>query len=191
MRLNMESLKPYRGMLIGAVLALGFFAFLSFSGQKTQHWIRDSPVANWSRYVEKRALFKGVKAPEFVLANTEEYTLSSQHLVGKEWVVVFVTSVCPHCNNLFKKIQEIKSSETSLLLICEDGSQGAQKIKEKYQISVPVLIDSLNLVSQAFRVTNVPHLYLVDKSGKILGSATGEPAVWEVLEKKFLLSNFI
>lgn len=171
------------GIVLGAVV----FLYLFFTKEEILSPVKSSPVTQWGQRLVQVHLEVGEKAPEIALVTTGGEALELRSFSGKEVGILFVTSTCPHCDELVRKMNRLRAVESkSLLMVCVDGSAGARKLSEKYGGPFPILVDSLNVVSQAYKVSTVPQLYLLNKEGWVAERLSGGIEVWQALERVFL-----
>jgi len=141
------------------------------------------------------ALPKGVKAPEFSLPTTsgKPTTLSELTKRGPA-VLAFFKVGCPTCQYAFPYIERLfqvhKSEPVSFLAISQNDAAETQAFVKQYGVTFPVALDDPKryIVSNAYKLTNVPTIYLVDRDGKIQVSSVGW-ARMDVEDLNLKLSN--
>lgn len=175
------------GLVGGTVLGLVAFLYLSHTREVILSPVKSSPIAQWEQRLTPVHLEIGEKAPDIELVTLDGEARSLGAYWGQEVGVLFVTSTCPYCDEIVGKIKQLKEGPNkSLLVICADGYAGADRLREKYGGPVPILVDSLNVVSQAYKVATVPQLFLLNKEGQVTDRLSGGVEVWQALERTFL-----
>lgn len=128
--------------------------------------------------------FQVITAPDFSLESTEGNVIAMQDLKGKFVVIHIATTWCPYCNaeapNLEKLYSDYKDRNVEVLIIDvkEPNELVTEKIKEKFNLSFPVLLDLDGAVAASFAPVDVlPELardeimlasnLLIDPEGKI------------------------
>jgi len=123
-------------------------------------------------------------APEFSLPDLQGKMISSKSLKGKFVVIHFATTWCPFCNaeapHLEALYQEYKQRGVEVLIIDvqEPGDLVAKKLRDRFNLSFPVLIDIEGAVAASFAPPDVlPDLsraevmlasnLIIDPEGKI------------------------
>lgn len=123
-------------------------------------------------------------APNFSLPNLENQTVSLNDYKGKIVILHIATTWCPFCNaeapHLEKLYQDYKDRNVEVLIIDvkEPRELVAEKLKNKHQISFPILLDLTGEVSASYAPQHVlPDLsrdevmlasnLIIDQAGKI------------------------
>ena len=121
---------------------------------------------------------------EFSLKSTEGKTVSLSNYKGKFVFVHIATTWCPYCNAEAPYLEEIykqykdKNVEVLIIDVKEPRELVQQKIKEKFKLSFPVLLDLDGAVAASFAPIDIlPELardeimlasnLLIDPQGKI------------------------
>ena len=126
------------------------------------------------------ALPAGVKAPEFALTTTSGRPVTLSELTKRgPAVLAFFKVSCPTCQYAFPYIERLfqahKSGPVSFLAISQNNAAETQAFVKQYGVTFPVAIDDPQryIVSNAYKLTNVPTIYLVDRDRKIQVSSVG------------------
>lgn len=126
------------------------------------------------------ALPSGVKAHEFALTSTSGKPVVLSELTKRGPVVLAFFKVgCPTCQYAFPYFERMsqvhKSEAVSFVGISQDNLADTQAFMKKYGVSFTVAVDDPKryIVSNAYKLTNVPTAYLVDRNGKIQVSSVG------------------
>lgn len=126
------------------------------------------------------ALSSGAKAQEFTLTSTTGKPLVLSELTKRGPVVLaFFKVSCPTCQYAFPYFERMsrvhKPEAVSFVGISQNNLADTQAFMKQYGVTFPVAIDdsSRYIVSNAYKLTNVPTAYLVDRDGKIQVSSVG------------------
>jgi peroxiredoxin len=143
------------------------------------------------------ALPCGVKAPEFTLTSTKGESLILADLLHRGPVVLaFFKISCPVCQYAFPYIERMwrvhRTEPVSFIGISQDNAADTEAFTRNYGLTFPMALDVSRqyLVSNAYKLTNVPSVYLVDRSGEIQVSSVGwSRADMEELNLKLSMMN--
>lgn len=126
------------------------------------------------------ALSNGAKAQEFALTSTTGKPVILSELTKRGPVVLAFFKVgCPTCQYAFPYFERMsqahKPEAISFVGISQDNLADTEAFMKKYGVSFTVAIDDPQryVVSNAYRLTNVPTAYLVDRDGMIQASTVG------------------
>ena len=128
--------------------------------------------------------YKTVEVKNFSLKSTEGKTVNLADYKGKFVVIHIATTWCPYCNVEAPYLEEIykeyHNKNVSVLIIDVKESKALvhKKIKERFKLSFPVLLDAEGIVAASFAPKDVlPELardeimlasnLLIDPQGKI------------------------
>ena len=131
-------------------------------------------------WAAKPRLDVGSVAPAFKTRNlvTREYvTLESQR--GKLVILTFWATWCPPCRRelpVLERVQEILGKDRVAVLAVnfEDNEVSVtalKKLASTWQISV--LEDWNGRIADQYDITGIPHLFMIDREGKIVANHTG------------------
>ena len=127
------------------------------------------------------ALQADTQAPEVSLSSIDgkPFTLSSARAKGPV-VLAFFKISCPVCQFALPYLQRIfkaheSSGKMTIVGISQDSAADTQAFTKKYGITFPVLLDELRRypASNAYRLTNVPSIFMVSPDGRIELSSVG------------------
>ncbi len=123
--------------------------------------------------------------------NNQNYTLSSYK--GKKPVILeFMAFWCPHCQNETKVLDQVYSQYSSDVqiiavqaspyyrgyestgLTTPAGDSDYQYFKNTLGVQYPILKDPNIATANKYGVTGFPTFYLIDKTGKIVSTTSGE-----------------
>lgn len=121
-----------------------------------------------------------VKAPEFALTSTAGKPLILNDLLARGPAVLsFFKVSCPVCQYAFPYIERLrqvhKTEPVSFIGISQDNAADTEAFIKQYGITFPVALDDPRryIVSNAYKLTNVPTVYLIDQDGEIQVSSVG------------------
>ena len=124
-------------------------------------------------------LGNGVSAPDFSLTalDGKEYSLASLLRHGPVLITFFKIS-CPVCQFTLPFMQRIADrfagKNVSVVGVSQDDARDTQEFNQEFGVKFPTLVDRRGYpVSNAYRLTNVPTIFLVAPDGKITANSTG------------------
>ncbi len=139
---------------------------------------------------------KNKKAPGFCLENVKGERVELKNFKGKVVFINFWATWCGPCKEEMPSMealyQKFKERGFVFLTISVDYEE-KKKVKEfidKHHYTFPVLIDSKCLTLDLYGVKGIPTTILIDKKGRMLGSAVG-PRDWKHPEIVNILSQLI
>ncbi|MBV9434588.1 MAG: TlpA family protein disulfide reductase, partial [Acidobacteria bacterium] len=126
------------------------------------------------------ALTCDIAAPQFGLTTTTgKPVVLSELLKRGPAVLAFFKVSCPVCQYTFPYLERMwqvhKTEAVSFLGISQDSLADTQAFMKKYGITFPVVLDEAPryIASNAYKLTNVPTIYLIDRAGDIQVSSVG------------------
>ncbi len=121
----------------------------------------------------------GNVAPDFSLKGLDgkEYTLGKLLKQGPV-VAAFFKISCPVCQFTFPFLERIfqryGENGVSFVGVSQDDSQSTKEFANKYGVLFPLVTDEKNYpVSNAYGLTNVPTIFLIEPDGAVKVSCTG------------------
>jgi peroxiredoxin len=122
----------------------------------------------------------GNTAPGFSLKalDTREYSLDALTARGPV-VSAFFKISCPVCQFTFPFLERLYkrygADGVTFLGISQDDSRATAKFAKEYGITFPILLDDANAyaVSNAYGLTSVPTIFLIDTDGTVKVSSMG------------------
>jgi peroxiredoxin len=116
-------------------------------------------------------LKQGTKAPSFTLEDTTgaKQTLSDILARGPALLALYKVS-CPVCQLTFPFLDRISKGELQVIGISQDDDRDTRKFQKTYSPDLAMLLDRDRdgyPVSNAFGVSNVPSIFLIEQDGTI------------------------
>jgi peroxiredoxin len=132
-----------------------------------------------------------VAAPDFALKDLKRRKISLKSLRGKVVVLNFFSiwcSVCEKQASSFDKLdEEIRGEGVFFLHVAVEGREKELlEYKNKFNISIPILIDRDGSVAKAYRVRGHHEAFFINRDGKIVGKTYAE-ADWTSASMKNLI----
>jgi peroxiredoxin len=118
-------------------------------------------------------------APEFSLKSLAQKDYALRMLLERGPVVTaFFKISCPVCQFTFPFLERMHkrygSSDASFLGISQDDAPATKNFASEYGVSFPLLLDADGYpVSNAYGLTNVPTIFLIEPDGKVKVSSMG------------------
>ena len=114
----------------------------------------------------------GKPAPDFQLPSLDGQVITLSGLRGKPVLINFWATWCPACVEEMPYLQETYEKWTGkgLVLLTIDIGETSDTVKEfmvKYNLTMPVLLDTSQSVAQRYNITGIPTTFLIDKDGII------------------------
>ncbi len=112
-------------------------------------------------HLKSQELDSIVKAPEFQLADLSGNTVSLKDFEGQYLLIHIATTWCPYCNAeapyLEELVREYESANVGVLIIDvkEPRELIATRLRDRFQLTFPILMDSEGIVAAAFAPANV------------------------------------
>ena len=121
----------------------------------------------------------GNLAPGFALKSLDgrEFSLSSLMERGPV-VAAFFKISCPVCQFTFPFLERLhqryRDDNVTILGVSQDDARSTKRFASEYGVTFPLLTDVDGyLVSNAYGLTNVPTIFLIDTDGKVKISSMG------------------
>jgi peroxiredoxin len=116
----------------------------------------------------------GTAAPDFELSDLDGKPWQLQEALKRGPVLLaFFKTSCPTCQFTFPFLQRLVNGAgpdaPHLVAITQDDAAATRQFEEKFGVSMPTLVDEPRgwPASNAYRITHVPSLFLVEKDGRI------------------------
>jgi peroxiredoxin len=125
----------------------------------------------WGRQ-KKVAIETGSRAPSFRLKDLGGSSVSLDEILSKgPALLAFYKIGCPVCQLTFPYLQRLAAgSSMQIIGISQDDASATQKFNQHFGITFPTLLDQSKEgypASNAFGITNVPSLFLVEPDGQV------------------------
>jgi peroxiredoxin len=124
-------------------------------------------------------LAPGNAAPEFSLKSLDQKEYSLRALLERGPVVAaFFKISCPVCQFTFPFLERLYkrygSSGATFLGVSQDDARATKSFASEYSVTFPLVLDSDGYpVSNAYGLTNVPTIFLIEPGGQVKVSSTG------------------
>ncbi len=122
----------------------------------------------------------GTMAPGFSLKSLDNKDYSLDSLIERGPVVAaFFKISCPVCQFTFPFLERLYKryggDNVTFLGISQDDAKSSQNLAKEYGITFPILLDDEKgyVVSNAYSLTNVPTIFLIDTDGAVKVSSMG------------------
>ena len=121
----------------------------------------------------------GNPAPNFSLKSLDNREFSLHHLLQRGPVVAaFFKVSCPVCQFTFPFLERLyqrhSSGDVSFLGISQDDARATREFASEYSLTFPILPDEDGYpISNAYGLTNVPTIFLIDTDGTVKVSSLG------------------
>src|SRR5260370_4766025 len=127
---------------------------------------------------KKQSLASGSPAPSFKRKSIERVKQSLEEILAKGPVLLaFFKSSCPVCQLALPYLERLAgSSSLQVVAISQDDDAATRGFRQRFGITFPALLDQSKEgypASNAYGITSVPSLFLVEKTGEIANSSTG------------------
>lgn len=123
------------------------------------------------------ALMPGITAPEVTLRNLQGSSLSlSSALSNHKFVVLAFFKVgCPVCQFIFPYLERLhqRHPKAAIWGISQDDAKATEAFLKTYGATFPVLLDENLDHTVNYGLTNVPTVFIVDKSGQVKLTSVG------------------
>lgn len=139
------------------------------------------------------------KAPDFELSTLAGERKSLEDLLVEGPVLLaFYKVTCPTCQLTFPFLERLhrgaRAIATRIVAISQDDVQATTEFNRRYGVTFTTLLDLREErypASNAYRISNVPTLFLVEQDGQISQSVAGfEKAELERLGERFSVKVF-
>jgi peroxiredoxin len=148
---------------------------------------------------QKQMLGPGERAPEFDLEDLDGRHTKLKHLVAAGPVLLaFFKVSCPTCQFTFPFLERIYRGATDhalkMFAISQDDARANREFRQEFGITFPTLLDSERNdypVSNAYGISHVPTLFLVEPDGSISWTLDGfNKKELQALGAKFGVNTF-
>ncbi|MFJ7950836.1 redoxin domain-containing protein [Lysinibacillus sp. NPDC096418] len=145
---------------------------------------------------QKIGLEKGDMPPDFTLTTLDGKQVTLSDFRGKKVVLNFWATWCPPCKaemphmqnyyEQYAKEHNVEILAVNLTVEERDVSADAKintvmTFRDSYQLTFPILLDTKNVVGQAYQILTIPTTYFIDSNGYIQQAIQG-PMNLDMLE---------
>jgi peroxiredoxin len=121
---------------------------------------------------------RGSLAPNFSLPSLEGKQFSLSEALARAPVVLsFFKVSCPVCQFTYPFLERLfrrYGREAAFLAVSQDNAGASRDFAKKYGVTFPVLVDDANyLVSNAYGLSMVPTVFLIEPEGEVRISSMG------------------
>jgi peroxiredoxin len=122
-------------------------------------------------------LSAGAKAPGFTLTDLsgEKHTLGDILKRGPVLIALYKIS-CPVCQSTLPYLERMVGGAVQVIGISQDDERGTHRFLKTHSLTMPTLLDREEdgyPVSNAFGITHVPSLFLIETDGTISLATNG------------------
>ena len=118
-----------------------------------------------------RSLAIGSAAPKFSLEALAGGEKTLDQLLEKGAVLLaFFKISCPVCQLTLPYLDRMKDGKLQLVAVSQDDAEATGEFNDEFRISLETLLDSEDdgyPVSNAYRITHVPAMFLIEQDGSI------------------------
>jgi peroxiredoxin len=134
----------------------------------------------------------GQKAPDFELQNLNGQAVSLKDLQGKAVLLNFWATWCGPCRGEMPFLEEIYQewSDEKFVLLSVNIGEGSSQVKDFLQsngLTLPVLLDTRQVVAEQYYITAIPTTFFIDKDGiiqyKVVGSFRDKESIESYINK--------
>lgn len=116
-------------------------------------------------------LSSGSRAPQFTLDDLAGVSHSLAGILARGPVLLVLYKIsCPVCQMTLPYLDRIASGALPIVAISQDDAAGTRRFQTRFGVSMPTLLDREEEgypVSNAFGITHVPSLFMVEPDGVI------------------------
>jgi peroxiredoxin len=126
---------------------------------------------------QNKMLAEGAVAPDFVLHDLGGTRRSKSQIAnGQPLLLAFFKISCPTCQFTMPYLQRLAGGSVPIYAISQDDAESTREFHQEFGISLPTLLDTEEEgypASNAYGLSHVPSLFLVEPDGKISQSFMG------------------
>jgi peroxiredoxin len=130
----------------------------------------------WGRS-KKAVLEAGARAPSFRLKDLSGNMVSLEEILSKgPALLAFYKISCPVCQLTFPYLERLAAGPIQIIGISQDDLAATEGFNQRFGVTFPTLLDQAKEnypASNAFGITNVPSMFLVEPDGRIAGAFAG------------------
>lgn len=127
----------------------------------------------------------GRRIPEFEIDAIDGRIVRSNDLVGKQTLVAFWSTTCPHCKEMtpdLKNWDHSRGVEEPDLILFSDGEVESHS---RLGLKAPIVLDKGNKLSEKLGMFGTPSAVLIDEQGRFASEiAVGAKHIWSLIGKR-------
>jgi peroxiredoxin len=137
----------------------------------------------------------GAKPPNFFLTNLSGRQEALSELLQKApFLLAFYKASCPVCQMTLPYLERLSGGCLPVIAVSQDDAAGTERFRQRFGLTIPALLDRGEdgyPASNAFAITNVPSLFLIEPDGAISLAGSGfRKADLEALGRRAGISTF-
>lgn len=122
-------------------------------------------------------LSAGSKAPSFTLQDLDGSRHSLADLLARGPVLLALYKIsCPVCQMTMPFLERIAGGSLQIVVISQDDASATRRFQSRFGVSLPTLLDREDdgyAVSNAFGISHVPSLFLIEADGSVSMASEG------------------
>ncbi len=122
-------------------------------------------------------LTAGAKAPDFSLQDPSGRKVALSDILARGPALLALYKIsCPVCQLTAPYLERLSKGSLQVIAISQDDARGTVRFQQTYGLTMPTLLDPEEAgypVSNAFGITHVPSLFLVEPNGAISLASQG------------------
>ncbi len=117
-------------------------------------------------------------APDFILRNMDNKSVSLKDYRGKVVVLNFWATWCPPCRAEMPDLENLhkKTKDLDIVVLAVDVGETrdtVEKFVKEENLTMEILLDIGSSVGRMYGANAIPATYIIDKEGKIIGGKIG------------------
>jgi thiol-disulfide isomerase/thioredoxin len=178
-------------------IALIFIAFIAIQVFDAGHWAKaDSPKLE--RLFEDMGVLELPQTTDPVEIRLQDINgnlVSLSDFRGRIVFLNFWTTWCPTCRvempSMEKLHQKFKDQDFAMVTVnIQESAAQVEKFYKNFKLTFTTLLDTTGEVAIGFRIRSIPTTFILDKSGRIIGTIMG-PREWGAKKAVALFEHLI
>ncbi len=120
---------------------------------------------------------EGETPPDFTLTTLGGDDVSTRDWRGKVVLLDYWGTHCPPCVREFGHLQDLRAEygdDVVMVAVTDDAPAKVERFIQQHGLTLPVWLDARGEVRDAYRVSAIPALYILDAEGKVREHFVGE-----------------